>query len=402
VRRVLILIATILLIVGTILVGCTTTPTTTTPTTPTEPTTPTTSTQTIEWRMASFVPAIDVYSVPVTNWGKMMEEKSGGRFKLFNYFADSLVKSQGLLDAVEAGTVDISMCSLSSWSERVPFAAPFSMMGAPVENPPHTAQVVLHMYDWLNTNYPNLIERFFGKTKVMWLNCPGPRSLILSNKPIKVMADLKGLKTTATSAEDIQGFGLLGSVTVPLFTGDHYMGLQTGVIDYLHNEYNQTWLWRTYEVTKYRIENTVKKGSEYPTLYNPDSYAKLPADIKQLFDSSLDPLNNSVLYCSQWQAWHDAHKIVVEQWYDDHNLPAATYHYVLPADESKLWNDTVKPVIQGWVDRTDKSGLPGTEFWTECVRYADETRAQAAADLAKVLPGYLAEVQAAEAAAAAK
>lgn len=83
-------------------------------------------------------------------------------------------------------------------------------------------------------------------------------------------------------------------------------------------------------------------------------------------------------------------------------MPAATYHYVLPADESKKWNDLVKVVIDGWIDRTNAAGLPGTEYWAEVLRFADESRAVTAADLAKVLPGYLAEVQAAEAAAAAK
>jgi TRAP-type C4-dicarboxylate transport system substrate-binding protein len=352
--------------------------------------------------MASFVPGNDVFSVPVVQWGKMMEEQSGGRFKLYNYFADSLVKSQGLVDAVESGTTDMSMMVTSSWTERLPLQMCFNTMGVPFDSAPHTAKVIMHMYDWVQQNYPQYIDKFYGRTKIMWLNCPGPRSLILSNKPIKTLADMKGLKINATSAEDIQAFQLLGAVTVPLFTGDQYMGLQTGVIDALHNEYNQAWLWRTFEVAKYRIENTVKRGSCYPTVYNPDSYDKLPSDIKAIFDASLDPLNNSVLYCSQWMAWHDAHKIVLEQWYEDHNLPAATYHYVLPADESKLWNDTVKPVIQGWIDRTDKTGLPGTEYWAEVLRYADETRSQTATDLAAVLPGYLADVQAQEAAAAAK
>jgi TRAP-type C4-dicarboxylate transport system substrate-binding protein len=397
VKRLLILTVALVLMVGTILVGCSGNG---------EQANNTTSNgnagnnqvQTIEWRMASFVPAVDVFSVPVTNWGKAMEEQTGGRFKLFSYFADSLVKSQGLLDAVEAGTTDVSMCTLSAWSERVPFQAPFGMMGTPAENSPHTAQIVMHMYDWVQQNYPQYMDKFFGKTDVMWLNCPGPRNLIISNKPIKTMADMKGLKLTATSAEDIQGFKLLGASTVPLFTGDMYMGLQTGVIDAIHLEYNQAWLWRLFEVSKYRIENTVKKGSCYPTLYNPDSYAKLPSDIKAVFDASFDPLPSSVAYCTEWEAWKAAHKIVLENYWDKHGYPADTYHYVLPDDESKLWNDTVKPVIQGWIDRTNNVGLPGTEFWAEAVRYADETRAQSAADLANVLPGDVAQVQADEAA----
>ena len=399
-KRIIIVMATVLLIIGIVFAGCTTTE-------PEEgdqeqPGEEEQEVGTIEWRMASFVPAVDVFSIPVTEWGNMMEEKTGGRFKLFTYFADSLVKSQGLLDAVESGTTDISMMTVSAWSERLPFQAPFAMMPSPFDNPPHIAKGILHMYEWLGQKYPQYMEKFYGKTKIMWLNQPAPRSLLLSNKPVKTLADMKGLKVTATSAEDIKGFGLLGAVTVPLFTGDHYMGLQTGVIDALHNEYNQAWLWRTYEVTKYRIENTVKKGGGYPTTYNPDSYNKLPADIKAIFDASLNIWDNSILYNSQWQAWHDAHKIVLEKWYEDHNLPAATYHYVLPDDESKKWNDLVAPVIRDWVDRVNKAGLPGTEYWTETLRYADEVRAQTAADLAKVLPGYLAEVQAAEAAAAAK
>lgn len=120
-----------------------------------------------------FCPGVDVFSVPVTAWGKYMEEKTGGRFKFYTYFADSLVKSQGLLDAVESGTTDVSMMTVSAWSERLPFQAPFAMMGSPFDNPPHIAKGVLHMYDWLQTKYPQYMEKFYGKTKIMWLNCPG-------------------------------------------------------------------------------------------------------------------------------------------------------------------------------------------------------------------------------------
>ena len=381
-KRIIIAIATVLLIVGTVFAGCAK---------PAEEGAgpgeeQQEAAETVVWRFATFVPATDCYMQWVTTWGQYMAEKTGGRFKLYTYFADSLVKSQGQLDAVESGTADMGAITVSAWSERLPFQAPFSLIGSPLVNGIHGSMVILGMYDWLKEKYPQYVDKFYGHTKIMWMNVPIPRNTIVSNKPIHTLADLKGIKLTATSAEDIKGYTLLGAVTVPLFTGDMYMGLQTGVVDGVHGDWTMFKLWRLYEPTKYRVENTVRKGSGFPTAANWDSYNRLPADIKAIFDASYDPLKRSIGHTLVHRAQEYYFREWIEKYQTDHGNPPA---YYLPDDESKQWNDMVKPVTQDWIDRTNKAGLPGTEYWAELESLATQYRAEADRLVAEFVPGYL-------------
>jgi TRAP-type C4-dicarboxylate transport system substrate-binding protein len=383
-KRVVISMLTMLLILGTVLVGCTTTE-------PEEgeleqPGEEPVEVQHIEWRMASFVPATDCFSRFVTSWGDYMTEQTGGRFKLFTYWADSLVKGAGLVDAVESGTADMCMMTTSGHSERLPFAQAFALMGQPLETGAHGSEVIIRLMQWLQDNYPQYADRFYGHTKLMWLNVPIPRSTIVSNVPFHTLADLKGRKFTATVAEDIKGFSLLGASTVPLFTGDMYMGLQTNLIDGIHGDWTMFYLWRLYEPSKYRTTNTIRKGASYPTNCNIDAYNKLPADVKAIFDSSIDPLKRSVGQCLIHRAQDIYFQDYIEQWEADHGNPPV---YTLPNDESKKWNDLVKPVIQGWIDNTDKMGLPGTEFWAEFEKLSNQYQAEAAGLVADAVKEYL-------------
>jgi len=69
VKRIILVMLTVLLVSAIIFGGCAKPAEPTTPTTPTEPTKP--PVKPIEWRFASFVPPSDVYSQEQEAWGKL-------------------------------------------------------------------------------------------------------------------------------------------------------------------------------------------------------------------------------------------------------------------------------------------------------------------------------------------
>jgi len=401
-KRIIAITFTVLLVSAVIFGGCAepaepTTPTEPTkPTAPTEPTKPTAPTEptkpvkTIEWTFASFIPQMDIFGYPVTDWAKELEETTGGRWKLNEYWSASLVKPPGLADAIEFGTADMGHLYTAPHSERYPLFFGLALMGIPFDSPPHLGKASVFAYEWLGENYPEAQVWFYGPSKLMWVNSPAgqTRSLIHSNREVRTLDDLKGLKIIAERAEHQRAWELLGASAIPLSTAEHYMGLDTGVVDAIHHEYNQTFLWKTYEVTKYRTQNTVSLGGGFPTMMNADSYKRLPEDLKAMFDASYDTFETTVYLNEKWQAWHDINKERIEAFHIARGDPPP---YRLPDEESKLWNEIVQPVIEEWIEGKEAKGLPARAMWEALEQFSVETKEETAAHLAEVLPGYIEE-----------
>jgi TRAP-type C4-dicarboxylate transport system substrate-binding protein len=394
VKKIIAVLCMVLLVFAIIVSGCPAEPTTPTeptePTTPTEPTEPTEPMESVEWTFASFIPQMDIFGYPITDWAAELEEATGGRWKLNEFWAGSLVKPPGLADAIEFGTADMAHLYTAPHSERFPLFFGFSLMGIPFDSPPHLGKGVLFAYEWLGENYPEDQVWFFGPTKLMWFNAPAgkTRSLIHSNREVRNLDDMKGLKIIAERYEHQRAWELLGASPIPLSTAEHYMGLDTGVVDAIHHEYNQTFLWKTYEPTKYRTTNTVSLGGGFPFMCNVDSYNNLPADLKAMFDASYDTLETTVYLNEKWQAWHDINAERIEAFHIERGDPPP---YRLPDDESAIWNEMVQPVIEEWIEGKEAKGLPARAMWEAMEQFADETREETEAHLAEVLPGYIEE-----------
>jgi TRAP-type C4-dicarboxylate transport system substrate-binding protein len=388
VKRIFAVLVSVLLVSTIIFGGCGEPAEPTTPIEPTEPTEPTEPVKTIEWTFASFIPGIDIFAYPVTDWAEELEEKTDGRLKVNFYWAASLVKAPGLADAIEFGTADLGHLYTAPHSERYPLSMGLQMYGIPYVNPAHMGEGFIFGYDWIAENYPESFDSYWGPSKLLWVNAPGPRSLIESNREIRTLDDVEGLKMSAERFEEQMAWDILGAQGIPTSSSEWYMSLNTGVIDAIHLEYNQSFLWKTHEVTKYRTENTIRRGTSFPTMYNEDAYNKLPEDLKTIFDASYDVVDMTVELNGRWQAWHDINKERIEAFHEERGDPPA---YILPDEESDLWNEMVLPVVEDWIQRTEAKGLPGRELWDAWQQHADETKEESVAHLAEVLPRYIEE-----------
>jgi TRAP-type C4-dicarboxylate transport system substrate-binding protein len=246
----------------------------------------------------------------------------------------------------------------------------------------------VHGYNWLAENYPEALASYWGPSKLLWVNSPGPRSLIHSNREIRNLDDLNGLKISAERYEEQRAWEILGAQGIPTSSSEWYMALDTGVIDAIHHEYNQAFLWKTYEVTKYRTQNTIRRGTCFATMYNENSYNSLPEDIKAAFDASYDTTDTTIELNARWQAWHDINEDRLETFHTDRGDPPP---YVLPDEESDRWNDMVSPVIDEWIERTEEKGLPAQELWDLWEAHAAATLDEMVEHLEKVLPTYIEE-----------
>jgi TRAP-type C4-dicarboxylate transport system substrate-binding protein len=363
VKRIFLVLLTVLLVGGILLGGCGE------PATPTEPTgstTPTTTEPTeptgekVAWRFCSFIPPFDCYALDAIQWAKDLEEATGGRMTVTFYWSESLVKMAGLFDAVASGTAHIGMVSTSPYPERfrLNFIAYLPMI---FNDPSQTGQSIIALHD----KYECMREQWLP-TKVVWYQNPGP-SNIVAKFPVNTMEDLKNKKIGATPKMEVLAWDALGMTVVPVLVTELYHALETGVIEAASGDFNQAYLWKLFEVTEYRTGNTIGTMRGFPTLMNIEAYESLPADIKQEFDILTDPMAYTKRNNEGWEAFNaDSIEKIKEYDTEVGNPP----FYYLSEDERERWKEVTWPLVEGWVEEMEENGLPGREILDDAIAYA--------------------------------
>lgn len=168
------------------------------------------------YQVAEFVPMFE----------KLLDEKSGGEFRLKTFEGGEMVKQQFVSTAVPQGTIDISLTTLDNWSGRV---ADVGILTTPLWT--HSMEWTLDnlkpgmpVFDYFNSKLKDegavIIALFDIGAAVVSTNfaIEGPESF--ANKSIRAYS--KG------SAEVLQALG--ASPTI-MGVGDVYSGLQRGTVD---------------------------------------------------------------------------------------------------------------------------------------------------------------------------
>ena len=142
-------------------------------------------------------------------------------------------------------------------------------MGVPHEGPTSTifpiVQVLAIPYLFANEYVADyVLDGWFGKEfaeeflKQTGLRClsfysnSGFRHIVTSDKPVRSLEDLKGLKLrTVESEANMKIIELMGAKATPIPWAEVYTAIQTGIVDGLDNNANGVLVGTLYEVTKY-------------------------------------------------------------------------------------------------------------------------------------------------------
>ncbi len=359
-KRIIAITLTILLVSGIFLVGCgEKTPAPTTGTTPT-PAAP--AAKPIEFRWASFIPPFDVYSQQADAWAKRLSEASNGRVKVTFYWAESLVKAPDLLDATIAGTIDFAQTDPYWTPEKLSMAM---VTGIPMlfDRSSQAGQSAIALYN----KYKELRDQFYP-TKVICWQVPGPTNLSSTKVPIKTLADVKGLRIWGTGWNETEVVKAIGGVPVNVPPGERYTALERGVADATVDDFNAIWAWKVHEVTKYRTDGLRFNMRSTPWIMNVDSYNKLPADLKTIFDKVTDPMEMSRTANLAYEKWQEETNVLLKEW----DKKAGNEWYVVPDAERGAWLEKIKLVQDTWVNQLEAKGLPGKAFFEDAKAFAKQ------------------------------
>lgn len=161
----------------------------------------------------------------VPRFQKLLEEKSGGDFRLKIFEGGEMVKQQFVATAVPQGTIDISLTTLDNWSGRIPDVGIL------------TTPLWVHSMAWTRDNLkPGMpvFEFFNDKLKeqgaVMLAMFDIGAPVVSTNFQITGPESFKNMPIRAYSKGSAEVLQTLGAAPTIMGVGDVYSGLQRGTV----------------------------------------------------------------------------------------------------------------------------------------------------------------------------
>jgi tripartite ATP-independent transporter DctP family solute receptor len=166
------------------------------------------------------------YGVAVDAFAREVEARTGGRYKVQNFYSGALGAERESIEALQVGTLDLTMTSTGPVPNFVPEVAildiPFLM-----RDYPH-ARAVLDgpIGQDMLAKFPakGIIALAWGEN--------GFRHMTNSKRPVNAPDDLKGLKMrTMENPVHIQAYKQFGIIPTPMAFTEVFTALQQGTVD---------------------------------------------------------------------------------------------------------------------------------------------------------------------------
>ncbi len=209
-----------------------------------------------------------------------VDKGSKGKIKVELYPNAQLGGDRELTEAVQMGTIQMAIPStsaLAGFDKRVQ-----------VLDLPYLFTTRKAAFDAVDGELGKKLNSYMDKKGIMILGYQenGFRHVTNSKRPIKTVADLKGLKIrTMENPMHIAYFKALGANPTPMSWGELYTALQQGTVDAEENPYAMIDDGKFYEVQKY-VSETGHVFSYEVLIANKKFMEKLPADLRKLVTES--------------------------------------------------------------------------------------------------------------------
>ena len=248
--------------------------------------------QTVTLKFHTFMaPQSNVWLNMHKAWMNKAEQESGGRIKFEAYPAMQLGGTPvQLYDQVRDGVVDVVWTLPGNTAGRFPrvevFELPFIMTNAEATSKAY--------WEYVQTMAPDE----FKETHLIALQVHGPGVIHTVDKPVRSVADLKGLKMRAPTRQVTKLMGALGATPVGMPLPGIPDALSKGTINGAVIPWEVVPAVKVNELTKFHAEFDPAGGCLYTTTFvmamNKAKYNSLPPDLKKIID------NNSGLETSGW------------------------------------------------------------------------------------------------------
>jgi TRAP-type C4-dicarboxylate transport system substrate-binding protein len=295
-------------------------------------------------------PTSNVWLTMHKPWMEKVEKESGGRIKFEGYPAMQLGGTPvQLYDQVRDGVVDVSWTLTGNTPGRFPrveaFELPFMMNNAEATSKALWEYVQLHCAEE------------FKENQLLAVQVHGPGMFHTASKPVKSVADLKGMKLRGPTRQATKLLTALGAIAVGMPLPQIPDALSKGTIEGCVIPWEVVPSVKVHELAKYHSEFPAGRGALYTTCFvmsmNKAKYNSLAPDLKKVIDA------NSGTTPSGWLG-------KTQQGNDGIGRKAAADRgnaiYTFSAEESQEFVRRSRQLEVEWMADMDKRGANGKQL----------------------------------------
>jgi len=214
---------------------------------------------------------------------QMITQMSGGRLVAKPHPAGSIAPPAKQFDAVDSGTLDYAIDPGNYWRDKWQVATLF-------DNEINGMSAIEQQLWYLSGGGLQLVRRMVEKYNVHMINAAltyPPEIFLSTTKPLRTVADIKGLKIR-TAGDDGTIFTQMGASVVMIPAGEIYEAMKRGTIDafqYMSPAADASIGF--HEAVKYVYLSPVRQPcSTSMVLANKKRWAELPADLQAIVENA--------------------------------------------------------------------------------------------------------------------
>jgi TRAP-type transport system periplasmic protein len=284
----------------------------------------------------------------ITPWCEKIAKESANRMKCQIYPSMQLGGTPPqLFEQVRDGVADIVWTLPGYTAGRFPsveaFELPFMM-----QSPEATSKAL-----WDYTQRFSASE--FKDVKPLAFHVHGDGVFHMTNKPVKSLSDLRGLKLRAPTRLTNKFIAMLGATPVSMPVPQVGDALSKGVIDGAVVPYEVVPAVKIQELVKYHTETDPAEAAFYTSTFvfamNKAKYESLPADLKKVIDANSGQALSGQIGKAFLQADMEGKKLTTKN---------ATN--VIPAGELTQWKALGNKLAADWVTEMNGKGLQGQQM----------------------------------------
>ncbi len=292
-------------------------------------------------RFSHWLPPVHVVAKGgIVPWAQAVEKASNGTIKIQIFPAQQLGSAKDHYDMAKDGVADFTFFNPGYQAGRFPVAGagelPFLI------SDPEAASEIFHKWymDYAAKEMPDI------KVCNVYLFAPGA---LHSKKPIKVPADMNGVKARAAQATLARVFKELGGASVAIAVPEVREALERGVVDAVTAPWGSMIRpWNLDKPVKYSLDMSFYSGVLMHGM-NKAAYDKLSPAQKKVIDSFCTP---------EWSRKMAANWAAAEKkGYAEMKAQPQRVTYTPSKAEVKQWQDAMAPITKQWKESVKARGV---------------------------------------------
>jgi tripartite ATP-independent transporter DctP family solute receptor len=232
---------------------------------------------------------------------KLVEERSQGRHRIRVFHSRQLGEEKETIELTRIGAIDLDRINVAPVGTLVPQANVLSS--------PFLFRSVEHLHKVLDQGIGKEILAAFGRHGLVGLTFydSGARSIYNSVKPVRSIADMKGLKIRVQQSELMSDMiKALGAEPIELPYGQVSTGLSTRLIDGAENNWPSYVTTGHYKLAPYYTLTEHTMGPEV-LIMSPRAWESLSSEDQDLFRAAAE--ESSTFMRELWTQWEERSRV---------------------------------------------------------------------------------------------